>query len=146
MKHINLKQAITLLHIFWRSIGAGYSWAIARVLAMSLGLTALFMPAAAHATGFNRLWNNLGIQVSGFSAFLVLFCGLAGAIGVAVGLFRAWKASDENSRVEPKQIIVPIIIGGCLLAFSFIVNMASESATGQSRAPGAVAPTNQLAF
>lgn len=99
----------------------------------SLFLIVLFVPTLAFAGGFNTLFTNLGDQAVGFASFLTLIMGVAGGVAVAFGLFKAWKASDEQSRVEPKQIIIPLVVGGLMLAFSFIVNLSQESVGGGTR-------------
>jgi len=108
-------------------------------------LVALMAPGFAFAgQGFNALWTSLGGQATGLAQFLVLGMGVAGGFAVAFGLFKAWKASDDNARVEPKQILVPLIVGGLMLAFSVVVNMSSESVGGGTRT---AAPAAQnLAF
>lgn len=108
-------------------------------------IAALMAPGAAWAgQGFNALFTSLGAQATGAASFLVLIMGVAGGFVVAFGLFKAWKASDSQSRVEPKEIIVPLIVGGLMLAFSVVVNMTSESVGGGSRV--AAPPQQNLAF
>lgn len=100
-------------------------------LLLAAGLA--IIPAQAHAGGFNTLFSNLGAQITGASGFLVLFMGFCGGCAVAWGLFKAWKMSDDNSRVSPKEVFIPLVVGGLMLSFSVVVTMSSESVGGGAR-------------
>jgi len=98
---------------------------------------------SANAVGFESMFSNWITQLVSASGLLVILAGVAGGCAILFGLFKAWKSSDDQNRIEAKEIIIPFIIGGCLLAFSAIANMAAESSGGAGARTGS---SSQMKF
>lgn len=105
-------------------------------LGVSLAVSGLMLavPMEASAAGFAALFTSLQTQLTSAASFLSVIMAMAGGSAIAVGLFKAWKASDDHAQVTPKQIIVPLLAGGAMLAFGTVINMSQDTVTGGSTA------------
>lgn len=97
-----------------------------------LDIGSIFINAKDSFTGLNELLVGKGGAIG--------LAELVGMILIALALFNAWKAADDQNRITAGKILSPLIIGGLFLSWDHTTAMVSESLALSGGALGYIPP------